>query len=81
DMSGNVWEWTRSLFESYPNQADDGRENMAADGSRVVRGGSWRNFQVFARAAFRGYDVPDARLDVNGFRVVVVRFSPSHQGH
>ena len=56
DMSGNVWEWTSSLFEPYPYDAGDGREadtGSRTDVLRVVRGGSWNGFDYYLRSAVR----------------------------
>ena len=41
DMAGNVWEWTHSLFEKYPYNAKDGREDEKSRSHRVLRGGAF----------------------------------------
>ena len=43
-MSGNVLEWTSSLFKLYPYNSTDGREDPDASGNRVARGGAWHVF-------------------------------------
>jgi len=53
DVHGNVGEWTRSTYRLYPYRADDGRNDPAADGDRVVRGGSWRDRPCRSRSASR----------------------------
>ena len=86
EMSGNVWEWTRSLWGkdwekpdfAYPYDPDDRkREDLDAgnDEKRVVRGGSWNLSLDLARCAFRYRVPPDARYFPLGFRVVL-RSSP-----
>jgi formylglycine-generating enzyme required for sulfatase activity len=68
DMSGNVWEWTHSLFKPYPYKADDGREDEKASGARVLRGGSFIYYDGYARCAYR--NSIDVLSDDGGFRVV-----------
>jgi formylglycine-generating enzyme required for sulfatase activity len=71
DMTGNVWDWTSSLYRPYPYEATDGRENpITGDGRRVVRGGSWVNSRADARAAYRYRSLPDLRYDYLGVRLV-----------
>lgn len=67
-MDGNVWEWTSSLYEGYPYDADDGREDLNVSGGRVLRGGSWDNIDGLVRAANRVRINPSGTLSSGGFR-------------
>jgi hypothetical protein len=70
DMSGNVWEWTSTIYRDYPYNPDDGRENDSDDSStrRVLRGGSWISRENDLRAATRNKAAPgESDYDV-GFR-------------
>ena len=85
EMSGNVWEWTSSLWGkgfgtpewTYPYRVDDGRENAEAPDEvlRVVRGGSFVNGQQDLRCASRNRSDPNDRYNLIGFRVVLAPFS------
>ncbi len=85
DMSGNVWEWTRSLWGKdfkkldfgYPyDPKDSRREDLKApdDVLHLLRGGSWYNEASLARGAFRYRDSSDDRDGGSGLRCVL-RFS------
>jgi formylglycine-generating enzyme required for sulfatase activity len=68
DMSGNVWEWTCSVWRDQ----FDGQEQRCAeteDSARVVRGGSWDGPPDSARSATRYYYPPLGRSSILGFRV------------
>jgi len=77
DLSGNVWEWTRSLYRDYPYDPGDGREDMGAgrDVARVLRGGAFYNEARSVRCAARYRSPPNSHWTRNGFRVVA---SPVH---
>ncbi|MBZ0292553.1 MAG: SUMF1/EgtB/PvdO family nonheme iron enzyme [Anaerolineae bacterium] len=70
DMSGNVWEWVSSLYLSYPYDTEDVRDNMDAQGNRMLRGGSWGSLRDYERAVYRREFNPYSRLYSFGFRVV-----------
>ena len=73
DMSGNVWEWTRSPYQSYPYDPTDDREDLEADALWVMRGGSFGDPARNVRAAIRGGADPGVRRPFMGFRVVISR--------
>ncbi len=69
DQSGNVWNWTSSLYRPYPYQPDK-CEDVEAESERTVRGGSWSGDRFGARCANRGRFVPGFYFNYVGFRVV-----------
>ena len=58
DMTGNVWEWTDSLYNS---------------SNHVIRGGRWSNLTTDCGYAYRGYSAPGTRLETIGFRLLLVQ--------
>jgi formylglycine-generating enzyme required for sulfatase activity len=75
EMSGNVWEWTRSLGADYPYNLLDGREDLETAGPRVLRGGAYYDSASLVRCAVRHWNDPSNRLWNFGFRVVLLPFS------
>ncbi len=74
DMSGNVWEWTRSPYQPYPYDPTDDGQDLDAEALWVMRGGSFGYPERDARAASRGGADPGARRAFIGFRLVVSPF-------
>jgi formylglycine-generating enzyme required for sulfatase activity len=72
NMSGNLWEWTGSVFLPYPYNGANGRVSTGTDhqGDRVLRGGSWDSYPHMLGATHRDADGPDAALPNRGFRCV-----------
>ncbi len=74
EMSGNVWEWTRSFHKSYPYPEDaTGRQKREHPGlgARALRGESFFDDQEIVRCAYRNSRNAHNRSDNIGFRVVV----------
>ncbi|TKG89847.1 formylglycine-generating enzyme family protein [Puteibacter caeruleilacunae] len=79
DMHGNVAEWTRSCYQSYP-YADDKKGDLGtvetlgssgADSAVVVRGGSWYDRPYRATSSYRLAYLPHQKVHNVGFRVIV----------
>jgi formylglycine-generating enzyme required for sulfatase activity len=71
DIAGTVWEWCLNLFEK-----PYATEFSKSTDPRVLRGGSWNNYQDYARAANRYRNNPNSRSYSIGFRVVCSSPSP-----
>jgi formylglycine-generating enzyme required for sulfatase activity len=82
DMTGNVWEWTRSLWGrcdwpppefGYPYNPADGRENLHAPSNvwRVLRSNTFLCDSARARSAARDKFSPEGSFKKIGFRVVM----------
>lgn len=71
DMSGNVWEWTRSPYQPYPYDEGDDRSGLGADALWVIRGGHYGDPARLVRTTARGAAEPGARRPFIGFRLVV----------
>lgn len=71
DMSGNVWELTRSPYQPYPYDETDDDADLEADALFVMRGGSFADPAANVRAAIRGGADPGVRRPFIGFRVVL----------
>lgn len=72
DMAGNVLEWTRSVYQPYPYDPNDGRETPGDPAQKrfTLRGGGWNSQPFSLRAPLRSHDPPDSRYGVVGFRLV-----------
>jgi iron(II)-dependent oxidoreductase len=72
-MIGDVWEWTKSVFDRYegfaPHPYREYSEPFFRKGYRVLRGGSWATRARVANPTFRNWDHPQRRQIFAGLRI------------
>ncbi len=70
DLSGNVSEWTRSLYHDYPYKPFDWREDLKFSDLRTIRGGAYHGRAIDLRCTCRSKYSPELYNGSLGFRVV-----------
>ena len=72
DLSGNVAEWCLDWYaDTYKIKKTKDPKGPKKGKYRVLRGGSWRDYDTFCSVTFRWSDNPQNVVSENGFRVVV----------
>jgi formylglycine-generating enzyme required for sulfatase activity len=72
DMAGNIWEWTRSVYQPYPYNTDDGRElpDDPVNKRFTLRGGGWHDPSILLYASYRLRFTPESLHSLVGLRLV-----------
>ncbi|MCZ6689476.1 MAG: SUMF1/EgtB/PvdO family nonheme iron enzyme [Planctomycetota bacterium] len=66
DLFGNVWEWTSSWFQPYPENMDQNPDY--GEKLRVTRGASYHTREIEFTCTTRNPQPPDVRSPLIGFR-------------
>jgi len=70
DMSGNLWQWCNDWHGDYRSDAQTDPTGPATGNSRVLRGGSWFNYDDRCRSTYRVGFPPELHDFIFGFRCV-----------
>ena len=71
DMSGNVREWCNDWYGGYQSYSQTNPTGPSKGEYRVLRGGSWGNFDWCVRVSFRYFNSPGTRNDNYGLRLAL----------
>ncbi|MFM2196332.1 MAG: hypothetical protein RL092_1932 [Bacteroidota bacterium] len=66
DMTGNVWEWSSDLANSFSDNSWKNEGNY-----RILRGGSWISGEDVCNPWYREYDGPKCQRPSGGFRLAL----------
>ncbi|MBN1151446.1 SUMF1/EgtB/PvdO family nonheme iron enzyme [candidate division WOR-3 bacterium] len=70
DMAGNVFEWTSTWYNAYPNSSAE--SEYFGSIVKVIRGGSFENSKELASTTYRGIAYPNIVYSNIGFRCAFI---------
>ncbi len=71
DMSGNVFEWCQDYFSYYNSSSRTNPQGPSSASNRVLRGGSWLNFDRYCRVSYRSNASPGSTSSDIGLRLAL----------
>lgn len=72
DMVGNAWEWVSDWYgeTAYAQAPAADPQGPATGHVKVRRGGSWHTWPLYARCAYRNWNLPQTRYTLVGIRLL-----------
>ena len=71
DLAGNVWEWVRDVCANYSSDSVTNPVILSGGVAKVLRGGSWFDYEFDIRSANRSSNFPTYSYVSNGFRCLL----------
>lgn len=71
DMHGNVAEWCSDWHDYYSPDPQENPKGPETGSWKIIRGGSWYDYNYNCRCAYRYYYSPETRYNFIGFRIVM----------
>jgi hypothetical protein len=71
NMSGDIWEWTSSIYTNYPYISETSEDVQKDNVRRVLRGGSPDSSKYYSQSIRRNIAFPETKNNSFGFRLAL----------